>query len=369
MLNNWLSSSLCAHLNSFSHRACRGAFGLSFFFCLVGSVTASAVVHHKSIQLFRCMGSDGSVLVTSESSSGCHPLDIPDEATRALLHKNVPPHASKLLKKAPTLPLDMAVPPPSLSPKAWVALDSGAGQLLLPASALGMDSHSSLATSSLSSKKHTESVSPSALAEVAKIEGKILSSGGVPSRASMFRIVHPDGNVEYTNIRPMVTGSPLVSVLFTYLPSCVACDPDSKIPWKSTSLFSSYPDAIAAAAQTFGVDQSLIRAVIHAESSFHDHAISSKGAQGLMQLMPKTAENMGVVDAFDPTQNIMGGTKYLAFLLSSFHGDVSRAVAAYNAGPNAVTRYGGIPPYAETQLYVRRVRVLQDRYASSTKNK
>ena len=110
------------------------------------------------------------------------------------------------------------------------------------------------------------------------------------------------------------------------------------------------------AASRFGVSSNLIRAVISVESAFDEFAVSSKGAQGLMQLMPGTARRFGVSDPFDPEQAIMGGTDYLRYLLDLFRGNVDFAAAGYNAGENAVLRYGGIPPYKETRSYVVKVR-------------
>jgi soluble lytic murein transglycosylase-like protein len=115
-----------------------------------------------------------------------------------------------------------------------------------------------------------------------------------------------------------------------------------------------------------GVDESLIRAIIHAESAFNPRAMSLKGAQGLMQLMPGTANDMGVLDAFDPAQNIRGGARYLGLLLKNFNGDVRLTAAAYNAGPAAVQHYNGVPPFAETQVYVQRVGELLQRYNKAT---
>jgi hypothetical protein len=113
---------------------------------------------------------------------------------------------------------------------------------------------------------------------------------------------------------------------------------------------------IEAAAALHQLNPNLIKAVIKAESEFDRWAVSSKGAQGLMQLMPYTARRFGVSDPFDARQNIFAGTQYLRILLDLFQGDVSLALAGYNAGENAVRRFGGIPPYSETRNYVRKIR-------------
>ena len=113
---------------------------------------------------------------------------------------------------------------------------------------------------------------------------------------------------------------------------------------------------IAQAARTYNLPPGLLRAVIQVESGGNPRAVSPAGAQGLMQLMPETARGLGVQDPFDPEQNVMGGARYLRQLLDRYGGDLDRALAAYNAGPGAVERYGGIPPYQETQTYVRKVK-------------
>lgn len=112
---------------------------------------------------------------------------------------------------------------------------------------------------------------------------------------------------------------------------------------------------IKQASSTHGVSEGLIKAVMHTESGFNVNARSPVGAQGLMQLMPATARRFNVSNAYDPQQNIMAGAKYLAWLLKRFNGDQSLAIAGYNAGEGNVSKYGGIPPFRETQDYVRRV--------------
>jgi soluble lytic murein transglycosylase-like protein len=215
----------------------------------------------------------------------------------------------------------------------------------------------------------------------------VLASGATHGD-TIKRIVHSDGTVEFSNVK---SGSPLASdgaaTVYRYQDKygvvsysgerpanatfsvirfhCFACDPASTVNWDTTPLFASrYNEQIATAAKEFDVDPALVRAVIHAESAFNPRALSPKGAQGLMQLMPATADELGVVNAMVAEENIRGGAHYLAQMLARFRGDTKLATAAYNAGPGAVSRHNGIPPYAETRAYVKRVGILHRRYAA-----
>jgi soluble lytic murein transglycosylase-like protein len=117
----------------------------------------------------------------------------------------------------------------------------------------------------------------------------------------------------------------------------------------------SYDDVISEAAARNGLSSSLLKAVIHVESYFNPRAVSKKGALGLMQIMPENLDKLNINDPFDPWENIMGGAFYFKTMLERFSGQVDLALAAYNAGPTAVEKYNDIPPYPETQRYVRKV--------------
>ena len=117
-----------------------------------------------------------------------------------------------------------------------------------------------------------------------------------------------------------------------------------------------YDDLIVLASWENGINANLIKAVISVESAFNPKAVSRAGAQGLMQLMPQTAKRFGVENVFEPKDNIKGGTKYLQFLMLRYKGNLDLTLAAYNAGEGAVDKYDGIPPYQETQDYVRKVK-------------
>ncbi len=126
-----------------------------------------------------------------------------------------------------------------------------------------------------------------------------------------------------------------------------------------------YDGLVTAAAQRYGIDPAILHGLIQQESSFNPNSTSGAGAQGLTQLMPGTASSLGVTNPLDPAQSIEGGAHYLREQLDAFGGDVTKALAAYNAGPGAVRRYGGVPPYAETQNYVQKVLGYANAYRST----
>jgi soluble lytic murein transglycosylase-like protein len=127
-----------------------------------------------------------------------------------------------------------------------------------------------------------------------------------------------------------------------------------------------YEKIIQEAAAEYDMDPALIRAVMQAESAFHPYAVSRAGAEGLMQLMPALADEMGVSDSFDPRENIMGGVRYLKRLLDYHNGNLDLALASYNAGPGNVERYGGVPPFRETRNYVKTIKAIYRRSKRSS---
>jgi soluble lytic murein transglycosylase-like protein len=174
-----------------------------------------------------------------------------------------------------------------------------------------------------------------------------------------------DGVRHFSSRRPPGAAGvgPVRTVAYSYIETCYACGVNPGVSFATVRLnTSAYQAEIASAAREFGVDEAIVRAIIHAESAFNPSALSHAGAQGLMQLMPPTARRFGVTDSYDARQNIRGGVQYLAWLLKRFNGDLTLAAAGYNAGEGAVDRHKGVPPYSETQRYVQRVGVLAERY-------
>ncbi|MDH5517488.1 MAG: transglycosylase SLT domain-containing protein [Gammaproteobacteria bacterium] len=139
-------------------------------------------------------------------------------------------------------------------------------------------------------------------------------------------------------------------------------------PWSSEPLdHSSFADFIERTASQYEMDVALLRAIIHVESGFNPYAVSSKGARGLMQLMPLLLQTYQVSRPYDYQQNIIAGTRHMAYLLKRFNQNISLATAAYNAGETAVNKYNSIPPYKETQNYVRKVHFLFKRYRMASR--
>lgn len=184
-----------------------------------------------------------------------------------------------------------------------------------------------------------------------------------PVQAEIYKFVDDNGVVNYTNIAP--PGDQAFQILRF---PCYASDPKCRgVSWEKVALnTSAFNTEIHTSAQQNAVEESLIRAIIHAESAYQPDAVSPKGAQGLMQLMPATQDELDVTDPFNPAANIAGGTRYLSELMQQFHGDIDLVAAAYNAGAGAVEKYGGVPPYEETKEYVRRVKILHRRYLEAT---
>lgn len=173
-----------------------------------------------------------------------------------------------------------------------------------------------------------------------------------PASADIYKYVDNEGVLHLTNV-PTQTG-----VKYTLIMREKRVLLDKKL---GTNI-SQYDELIMKASGKYNVEPALVKAIIKAESNFNHRAVSRKGAKGLMQLMPATASSLQVRDSFHPENNIEGGVKYVRYLLNFFNGNLPLALAAYNAGENAVLKYGGIPPYRETQTYVRTVLSYVDRF-------
>jgi hypothetical protein len=171
----------------------------------------------------------------------------------------------------------------------------------------------------------------------------------VPAQAQIYSWRDATGHLVLSNV-PRITGDGPVT---TYSVPGNAQIRTTTRP--AAPLDSRFDELIEQYARQHGVSPDLVRAVIQAESGFNPRALSPKGAMGLMQLMPATARELGVRNPFQPEENIRGGTRYLAQLLTRYNQDVHLALAAYNAGPGAVERYGAVPPYRETRNYVKKI--------------
>lgn len=201
----------------------------------------------------------------------------------------------------------------------------------------------------------------------------ILARGGIvlavvlcpfTASADIYQYTDADGVVHFTTVKPGVPSAKL------YMKSTERPAPGTVRPGvapfapqnRDVSRFTQFDEHIRQAASLYQIPEQLIRAVIKVESDYDPRAVSSAGARGLMQLMPETAERLGVKDINDPRENILGGVRYLRVLANMFNGDLDFTIAAYNAGENAVIQHGGIPPYAQTRDYVVKVTKFYRRY-------
>ena len=197
-----------------------------------------------------------------------------------------------------------------------------------------------------------------------KLTAALLLLGCVPCRpgwADIYAYTADDGTVSLSNVP---TDARYTVLIATPKPTDAAA-PVAALPRKQASLSrkAGFDQLVDEVSRTYGLESALLHAVISVESSYNPKAVSKKGAAGLMQLMPQTAKRYGVIDSLDPLQNLSGGAQYLRDLLRMFNNDVSLALAAYNAGEQAVVKYDNrIPPYRETQHYVPRVLDFYRRY-------
>jgi hypothetical protein len=270
--------------------------------------------------LYRCVGTDGIPNYSSKRVSGavCKTMDY--VAPSRLSVSSTPKPAAPVAAPAPAGTTATAVAPKAPTAQRVDFRTSDSGAILAP--------------------------KPSATGRV--------------TRGAVYKYTK-DGVTHYTNTRPK--GSVQAQMLFTYVETCYACAALPHVDFGTVRLNTeAYAAEIRDAAQRYGVDEAVVRAIIHAESAFRPNARSHAGAQGLMQLIPATAARFGVADAYDPKQNISGGVQYIAWLTKRFGGDLTLIAAGYNAGEGAVAKYGGVPPYKETQRYVQRVGQLAERY-------
>ena len=180
-------------------------------------------------------------------------------------------------------------------------------------------------------------------AAIAVLVAFIITAANV-AHADIYKYVDKEGVLHLTNV-PSDHNAKYVMILR-----------EKRILFQPNIDVNKYDDLITKAADKFKLDSALIKAVIKAESNFNHRAVSPVGAQGLMQLMPKTASDLKVEDSFHPEKNIEGGARYLRYLLNTYKGDLTLALAAYNAGEKAVAKYNyNVPPYRETQNYIKRV--------------
>ncbi len=267
----------------------------------------------------------------------------------------IPSYVSKRVPKA-TCSVVSNYRPDRSAPKRYIPPPAPVAAAPTPAPADTAAAGTAVAASAAPTQAATVLTAPSAPKASSK-PGKVVS-GQVYSYMK-------DGVRHYTSTRPAQVASlgQVRTIRYSYIERCYACGANPGVNFGSVRLnTTAFQAEIAAAAREFGVEEAIVRAVIHAESAYNPTAVSRAGAQGLMQLMPPTARRFGVTDSYDAAQNIRGGVQYLSWLLKRFNGNLTLAAAGYNAGEGAVDRHGGVPPYSETQYYVKRVALLADRY-------
>ncbi|WP_017166295.1 lytic transglycosylase domain-containing protein [Xanthomonas phaseoli] len=295
--------------------------------------------------LYKCVGADGITSYLSKRQSG---------ATCSVISSYTPDRSARRLPSSPSAGRLAVSPAHSMA-----NIDSGAPATIISQPVSQPPRHvAEVASAPAPGALPESSVSVVTPPAPAAINPRRVVSGQVYSYMK-------DGVRHYTSARPRQVASieGLRTIHYSFIETCYACGAKPGVNFGAIRLnTNAYQQEIAAAAREFGVEESIVRAIIHAESAYNPLALSRAGAQGLMQLMPGTARRFGVSDAYDATQNIRGGVQYLSWLLKRFNGDLTLAAAGYNAGEGAVDRYGGVPPYSETQRYVQRVGVLAGRY-------
>lgn len=285
--------------------------------------------------LYKCVGGDGVPSYVSKRISG---------ASCSVVSSYRPDRSAPRRYVAPAAPI------PAPAPATAVAAS--------PARADGADAATAL-TASAPAPAATVLTAPAAAAPAPRTgkAGRVVN-GQVYSYMK-------DGVRHYTSARPAQLASlgQVRTIHYSFIERCYACGANPGVNFGSVRLnTTAFQSEITAAAREFGVEEAVVRAIIHAESAYNPTALSRAGAQGLMQLMPPTARRFGVTDSYDAAQNIRGGVQYLSWLLKRFNGNLTLAAAGYNAGEGAVDRHGGVPPYSETQYYVKRVAQLAERY-------
>ncbi|MEG2804239.1 lytic transglycosylase domain-containing protein [Stenotrophomonas sp.] len=301
------------------------------------ALAALTAVPASAGTLYKCVGADGVPSYVSKRIGG---------ASCSVVSNYRPDRSAA--RRAPLAPV--AAPPPAPAPA------PAASATAMPAPADGAQAATALSASALAAPA-TVLTAPPAAAPRANKAGRVVN-GQVYSYMK-------DGVRHYTSARPaqMASLGQVRTIHYSFIERCYACGANPGVNFGSVRLnTTAFQTEIAAAAREFGVEEAVVRAIIHAESAYNPTALSRAGAQGLMQLMPPTARRFGVTDSYDAAQNIRGGVQYLSWLLKRFNGNLTLAAAGYNAGEGAVDRHGGVPPYSETQYYVKRVAQLADRY-------